>query len=480
MSLVVSDKIPDMSEQYDQTSPKDIERYGRRLRGNTLRLTPGMKAIPVERLETLIGGHTKASFGYLLERYYYGINPGNVSAPDFPKAGVELKSTPLKLSRGSYAAKERLVLNIINYKKEAKVADFTTSSFLKKNARIMLIAYEHGLERAAVDNPVHIAQLLDFNRLPEKDQRIIEADWNRIVKKIRDGKAHELSEGDTDYLSACTKAAKGTDSREQAAGGPRAKPRAFSFKAGYMTVLLQQILQPAVADKEYEAAVEDPKVLARKSFEDEIIGRFSRFIGKSVGEIHQVLGKGLNIKSKDYFAMLARRMIGVHKKKIEEFEKAEISMKTIQLRGNGMPKEDMSFPAFKFLDVTKEVWNAEDDSERVPTFKKQLQNRFLFVVYQCDKDCKSDDNKKLVKAFFWTMPNEVLDDEVRKVWSKTKAAIRASDVERLPKKSENRIAHVRPHGRNADDTDTLPNGKEETKRCFWLNSQFIKQQIANN
>lgn len=468
-----------MLETYDQTSPKDIERYGKRLRETTLRLTPGMKAIPVDKLEMLTGEHTKASFGHLLERYYYGINPGNESTPDFPDAGVELKSTPLKRSGGSYAAKERLVLNIINYKKEAQVADFTTSSFLKKNAHIMLVAYEHGSERAVVDHPVRIARLMEFNRLSERDQRIIKEDWNRILKKIRAGKAHELSEGDTDYLSACTKAAKSTDRRQQAAGGPPAKPRAFSFKAGYMTVLLRQMLQPAEAKKEYEAAV-NARVLAHKSLEDEIISRFHPFTGKSVGEIHKKVGYGLSPKSKDYFAMLARRMIGVKRKKIEEFEKAEISMKTVQLKGNGMPKEDMSFPAFKFRDVIKQDWDAADDSEKVSGFKEQLQKRFLFVVYQCDGDCKDDDNKKLLKAFFWTIPHEILNGEVREVWNKTIAAIKASDEGSLPKKSDSKVAHVRPHGRDAKDTDIFPNGKKATKRGFWLNSQFIEKQISSN
>ena len=34
---------------------------------------------------------------------------------------------------------------------------------------------------------------------------IIKKDWELINQKIKDGKAHELSEGDTFYLGACTK-----------------------------------------------------------------------------------------------------------------------------------------------------------------------------------------------------------------------------------------------------------------------------------
>ena len=468
-----------MSVQFDQSSAADIERYGKRLLHKTLRTEPGVYPIPAEMLEVAIGGRSRGSFGKILERYYYGITPPNESLPDFPEAGVELKSTPLKqLRTGEYSAKERLVLNIINYSKEAEAPGFEASSFLKKNAHIMLVSYEHEDGRAAVDHPVLVAQLLSFSQLPEKDQRIIEADWMKIVGKIRAGKAHELSEGDTEYLGACTKAADSSVVRTQANGGPDAKPRAFSFKAGYMTVLMRQMLAPEKAEEEFEPVIKDASTLQTKSFEQEIIDRFSRYVGKSTEEIQASVGAGLNPDSKDYYAMLARRMIGVQGKKIEEFEKAEITMKTIQLRGDGMPKEDMSFPAFKFLELIEEDWDAAADDEKPESsFKNQLQKRFLFVVYQCEGDCKPGDKKRFMKAFFWTMPHDTLEGEVRRVWLEAVKAVKQSDTDKLPKKSGSEVAHVRPHGRDADDTNSLPNGAEATKRCFWLDKKFIKKVI---
>lgn len=467
-----------MTAQFDQTSPADIERYGKRLLNKTLRTESGVSPIPAEMLKVTIGGHSRGSFGTILERYYYGITPPNETTPDFPEAGVELKSTPLKkLARGGYSAKERLVLNIINYEKEARQT-FDTSSFLRKNADIMLVSYEHENGRAAVDHPVRIAQRLLFNELPERDRHIIEDDWEKIAQKIKAGQAHELSEGDTQYLGACTKAANATVTRTQTNGGPAAKPRAFSFKAGYMTVLLRQMLAPEEASEEFEPAIKDMEVLRTKTFEQEILDRFAPYSGKSVEEIQASVGKGLNSVSKDYYAMLARRMIGVKGKKIEEFEKAEIIMKTIQLRGDGMPKEDMSFPTFKFLDLIEEDWDAAvDDEKPESSFKEQLQKRFLFVIYQCEGDCKQGDKKRFVKSFFWTMPHDVLESEVRRVWLKATGAVKESDTSKLPKKSGSEVAHVRPHGRNAADTNTLPNGTEATKRCFWLDKKFIKKVI---
>ena len=47
----------------------------------------------------------------------------------------------------------------------------------------------------------------------------------------------------------------------------------------------------------------------------------------------------------------------------------------------------------------------------------------------------------------------------------------------LPKQSENRVAHVRPHARDASDTYPLPDGREMTKQCFWFNRTYVESII---
>lgn len=47
----------------------------------------------------------------------------------------------------------------------------------------------------------------------------------------------------------------------------------------------------------------------------------------------------------------------------------------------------------------------------------------------------------------------------------------------LPKASENRVCHVRPHGRNANDTYELPDGRRFPKQSFWLNNSYILSQL---
>ena len=46
----------------------------------------------------------------------------------------------------------------------------------------------------------------------EEDMNVILDDYARITQKIKEGRAHELSESDGNYLSTCTKGAgKGKD-----------------------------------------------------------------------------------------------------------------------------------------------------------------------------------------------------------------------------------------------------------------------------
>ena len=71
---------------------------------------------------------------------------------------------------------------------------------------------------------------------------IIKKDWEFIIKKIKDGKAHEISEADTMYLGACTKGANSESKREQPFSSIKAMQRAFCFKTSYMTGLVRKYI----------------------------------------------------------------------------------------------------------------------------------------------------------------------------------------------------------------------------------------------
>lgn len=62
------------------------------------------------------------------------------------------------------------------------------------------------------------------------------------MSKIKAGKAHELSEGDTIYLGACTKGANKLSIVDQPFSKEKAMKRAFSLKSKYINFIIEKSL----------------------------------------------------------------------------------------------------------------------------------------------------------------------------------------------------------------------------------------------
>ncbi len=194
-----------MSMSYDKNSKHSILKFAKKLEGSTLRVSCSKSIID--------GNYSgKGSFGQNLEKFYFLYSPNSDSKADFEEVGLELKTSPIKkLKNNQYRSKERLVLNIINYL-EVVNQEFKTSSFWKKNANLLLVFYLYEAEKNNLD---YLIKLVDEWSFPALDLKIIKQDWQLIKSKIAEGKAHELSEGDTFYLGACTKGSKGGNLRRE-------------------------------------------------------------------------------------------------------------------------------------------------------------------------------------------------------------------------------------------------------------------------
>jgi len=341
------------------------------------------------------------------------------------------------------------------------------SSFWKKNKRLLLMFYLHQDNTSIYDLLFRLIGIWDY---PEKDLIIIKNDWKIITNKIKKGESHLISEGDTLYLGACTKGAgHGGDFRRQPFSTMLAKQRAFSLKKKYVDIIISTWNN----DKELteiEPIVKNPKEISgQRTFEQLVIEKFAPYINKSPSEITKTLGITLNPRAKNYFSTLSLRILGVKKKKIEEFEKADITLKTIRLKYNNMPKEDISFPYFKYKEIVEETWEES-------TLKGYLEKKFFFVVYKFNK--KGD--LKLAKVMFWNMPMQDIDSYAKQVWEQTVQQINNGKARDLPKKRENYVCHVRPHGKNAKDTDETPSGAFLVKKSFWLNAKYIRDQVASD
>jgi DNA mismatch repair protein MutH len=463
-----------MKLPYNPSDKNSIINYAKKLKGKSLRQVCDPKI-----LEHSYSG--KGNFGQVLEKFYFGYEPNSLAEADFAQIGMELKSSPLKqLKNNEYRSKERLVLNIINYVKVVN-QNFENSDFVKKNASILLIFYLH---QAGFDILDYLIKLVDEWNFPSTDLEIIKKDWELITKKIAEGKAHELSEGDTFYLGACTKGANASSVRKQPFSEILAKQRAYSFKQGYVNHIIASI---ANEGKEiYGKLIPNAQVAKNQTIEEIVISKFKPFYGKTENEIIKILAIKINTKAKSFYANLTKAILGIElDKEIEEFEKAEIIVKTVRLKENDLPKEDISFPNFKYEEIVNQNWEDSD-------FKNVLEHKFIFVFFQFE-------NEKLIlrKVKFWNMPYlDLLEAE--KVWTKTKQIVAKGEIVKeiktnkkgqeirftnFPSKKFSSVSHVRPHAKDASDTfilpkkDKLTKKNEYTKHCFWLNNTYVKNEI---
>ena len=132
----------------------------------------------------------KGGLGQLVEQFLFGIQTNSDSEPDFMPAGIELKVTPYKkLKDGRLSAKERLVLNIIDYMNEYK-NEFNSSHFWFKNNTIQLLWYLWEPDKDNKDLKITHEKLFELAK--SEDLKQIEEDWKYIIKKIKSGKAHEI------------------------------------------------------------------------------------------------------------------------------------------------------------------------------------------------------------------------------------------------------------------------------------------------
>lgn len=444
---------------------------------------------------------------------WFGVEKNNLAEADLGAVGIELKATPLKRVGYGITAKERLVLNKINYITEFELNNVNESNFYKKNQvlEIGFYLYEKGIK----NTDFKFIKAMQF-KVPDKDWLIIEKDWELIHKYIKEGKANDLSGSLTNILEACTKAQKATDITPQHpslnVGG--AKPRAFALKNSYLKTLVKDYIYGDKVDPNIqvdyfnnslevknnrESIITDYKKLENQSLEEIILSKIDNYKGKSTTELANLFSIKTNSNPKHLQSLIIKSILGIknNPEETEEFSKAGIQVKTIRLEEENVPEQHMSFPSFEFEELVSKQWHESD------LFNQLEQTKFLFVVF------KNINGQYILKgAKFWSMPVHVIESQAKLVWSSTKKIIKEGvKLERvpwggnwriennLPKVSDKgSIMHVRPHTSQSSYVEGpysshLPvkarwKNKPEhfsddymTKQCFWLNRDFISKQV---
>ncbi|WP_455063559.1 Sau3AI family type II restriction endonuclease [Prevotella fusca] len=479
---------------YDKTSIASIFEYSKRLIGHSLNEVVDKSLFNEQNLQ----GQGKGGLGQMIEKYYFRYDINNAPTPDFQEAGLELKATGLKKDKkGELQIRERLVCDMIDYCAVVN-EQFETSLFYLK-CRIMLIIfylYEKGVSKWDLRYIYTVIW-----QLPEKDLLIIKQDFDTIVNKIKRGEAHELSEGDTEYLAACRKGKKGEKARKQPFSDILAPKRAFSLKPAYMRTVLSYVKDQEKSDV---SNIEIPSIatglvteadLKENTLESIILKRIEPWIGKSIQDIIDYYQPGLMVNAKDINYVASCMIIsdgtynGRGKKHIEnadEFVKSGLRLKTIPLFSDNRLKEAMSYENIDY----EELYHNENwfDSTTYELFS----SRFLFMVFRHPNISKGSFHYDygpmiLEKAFFWTMPQKDLKI-AEEYWQDIRKHVKNNEIglDHFWKagwsKKNGKHFHVRPKGTKNSYLGAAdnPNGGKADKFCYWFNKEYVTNIIENN
>lgn len=420
----------------------------------------------------------KGGLGGFVEENIFKYPSNSDDNPDFIDAGIELKVTPVKENQdGSISSKERLVLNMINYKQEA-LNDFKSSSFYHKNKRILIWFYLYCIGVHPSEFEITDYYLLEFEN--SLQYKIIERDWQIIHNKIIKGKAHEISESDTEILAACTKGANSKKLVEQFNSSTKAKPRAYSFKSFYMTYIYRSIFHET---ESFSSLITEEEWM-KSPLEEIYRKKLSKFYGNS----HEQLCKKFLVssKAKQLNFILSQKMLGLSGKKNAtlEMEMAGIIFRTITIDKNGRPTEGMPFKSFEFEELINTKW--EDSYIREDFVDLKL---MIFVFRE------TSEKTYFEKVCFWNAPNSIVDGTIKAMHEQCADLVRngiafyydekKNVIDKFPKekRNSNGVCHVRPHARKGLDHYNLPVPDKETgitsytKQSFWFNKDFVRQMI---
>src|SRR5699024_10143788 len=219
-------------------------------------------------------------------------------------------------------------------------------------------------------------------------------------EKIRAGRAHELSEADTNYLGACSKGANRKSLRPQPFSDEMAMQRAYSLKQSYMTTLVRKLIS-----QEDLVRFASPAELKDKTLFSLLKQRFNPYKGYSLKDISNETGLEINYRSKSFLQQFVSGLLGIQGTKlnqIEEFEKANIVTKTVRLEPDGVPKEHMSFKNMDFHEWEKENW---EDSWLKNYFEE---TKLLFIIFHFNETANKNPQRKLYFAGIklWNIPKK--------------------------------------------------------------------------
>ncbi len=407
----------------------------------------------------------KGLLGHVVETGFYKYPINSNSKADFEELDIELKVTGyVKNKNGSLRAKERLVLSKINFN-EIIHETFASSHVLGKCRKMLIIWYEYDSTKEAKDFLITDYQLYDMTN----DFEIFNNDFEIIKGKVLDGRAHELSEGDTSYLGACTKARTSSDRTTQPFSDILPKPRAYSLKNAYMTGILREInekptLLEIKSKQEFNTVIEYVK------------NKFDPYFGKTQVEIlEEITGRKYNeIIPKNISKMISDELIGKDKylpEKDDLFAKTSFIIKNLPVKEDGKPRERMSFKTISLSDFETD-W---EDSY----WKNYFEETTLIVICYAEKN-KSRNGFRVLRDVKQITFDESDLESFEQTYNQIKLAIEKKNVNLLPTSAngfKNQLLEIAPKGVKGDDAYVNFFKRDKTKVAFMISKRLLNNKM---
>ena len=402
----------------------------------------------------------KGILGHVVESGFYKYPINSNPQADFDKIGVELKVTGYKKNKkGEKSAKERVSLSKIDFNNIVN-EDYEYSKLIYKNKKILFIWYFYEKGKDIGDFLITDYQLYDMS----KDEETIKNDFYIIKQKVKDGRAHELSESDTSYLGACTKARTSADRTTQPNSDIPAKPRAYSLKNSYMSGILNSIGTTISFDtNEF------------KTVEEYVLAKLRPYIGKSQLEIlEEITGQTYKEKiPKNLNKMITDKIIGKDDELAEKddlFKKTSFIIKNSPITPKGAYRERMSFRNLTLSEF-------EDDWE--DSYWKLFfdETSILNIVWK-EPRAGSKNGERILGGVSKINFNDNDLDSIEISYNMVKEAIEKEDINLLPypRTFEGQILEIGPKGQKSDDAYNTFFNNGVTKTRFFLNKKILLQK----
>lgn len=436
----------------------------------------GKKVSDLNKLvsDVRVDNNEKGQVGNIIQYYGFGLPPNSLAEPDFTGERIELKIIPLTRSgKGQLRVKERTKVCSINYQSLVKETWEISHAHSKLNKILFVVVehdYNHKIESKIID-------AFMFRAAEVADYTVIQQDWTRTQNTVQEGRAHEISERHSKILAASRAGSGGpTDLVVQPYSTIKAPKRAFSLKPSYTNAIIEEFkLRGKMISLSQLMGIPSESVLAVT------LRRLNEWEGKTVAEFARHFHLSLNPKSKSVASTMVRAALELKGKnsRIKEFEREGLIIKTQSRKlGSGEALEHLSFPHQPMKSIAEEEFF--EDSQ----LASYLQN-FLFIpIFKPSKKNYNLDEWKIGKSYHW-QPSEVELQEIKEEWTQFRDKIRngitltkiSTKSKRgfiikndLPKSSETRHIHMRPHARDGSDVDNSMdfNGQHIVKMSFWL------------